>query len=95
MVGKDLAVVSIFKSSPFLPGRNEDGFEAAGPPDDCQEYDDMEGSGKDKALSIEGSFAAGVSSLRLEAEIALRRGDFASVGGLTFSIFSEVGVRVL
>lgn len=99
MVGKDLAVVSIFKPSPFPPGRNGDGFEVAELPDDCQEYDDMEGSGKDKVLSIEGSFAAGecsrVSSLRFEAEVALRRGDFAGVGGLTFSIFSEVGVRIL
>lgn len=90
MVGKDPAVVSIFKSSPFLPGRNGDDFEAAKLPDDCQEYDDMEGSGKDKALSIEGGFATGeyasVFSLRFEAEVALRSGDFAGVEGLTFSI---------
>lgn len=92
-------MTSIFKSSPFLFGRNGDDFEVTGLPNDCEEYDGIEGSGKDKALSTECGLAAGecarAFSLRFDAEVARRRGDFAGVGGLTFSIFSEVGVWIL
>lgn len=94
MVGKDLPMVSIFKSSPFLFGPNRDCFEVIEPSDDRQEFDDTEGSGKEKALSMEGGSVVGkfaeVSSFKFEAEAALRRGDFAGVGGLTFSVFSDV-----
>lgn len=94
MVCKDLAVVSIFKSSPVLLRAKGDDFEVIELSDDRQEYDDMEGSGRDKALSMKGGFVtgefAGASSLRFEVETALRRGDFAGVGGLIFSVFSGV-----
>lgn len=89
-------MVSIFKSSPFLL---EDVFEITGLPGDCQEDNDMEGSGKDKALSTGGGLIVGECARAVfpksEAEVALRRGDFAGVGGLTFSVFSEVSVWIL
>lgn len=88
---KDLAVVSSFKSSPVLLGAKGDDFELS---DDRQEYDGMEGSGRDNALSMKGGLVtgefAGESSPRFKAETALRRGDFAGVGGLIFSVFSGV-----
>lgn len=91
MVCKDFAVVSIFKSSPVLLGAKGDDFELS---DDRQEYGGMEGSGRDKALSMKGGLVTGefseASSPRFEDETALRRGDFAGVGGLVFSAFSGV-----
>lgn len=61
-----------------------------------EEGDDIEDSGKDKALSLEGDFVivdcARAASPKFEAEVALSRGDFAGVGGLAFSVFSDVGV---